>query len=1500
MRTAALFFFAALFAFGAFAAAPKPEDWYTPESYEDAGNTANLYYGYDKKTGWLKEPVKLNKKGEIVVDGDLEDLISRDWAMKTAVEAIQVSLKNSAQIKTLGQTLNDLLVINGFKISRPDGGVYTVRFGNGSQSIKDVIRAAKDGEANATSDQRLPDDRTIEWHDFNEPIGGQTVLTKELAIKNSQNPVQDRIDWNGNCGFFVPYVKKGQNDTEYRLHWAEYGGWDATVFENEMRPEESGGDNFMSWLTLKDWANAAGSKCDYKMSELLTSTKAGMDDERATHYVLTRKLTDDSVALHYVPIGDVIGGLGNPPDGVSIEDHIEGNATNLAIKGWYVNAADEGVVLADLMTSEKAEGAQSEPTYHVLLRKLGGGGETNSIAYASLGDLHKMSWSTNWYDSVKDIAEDRAKAIVNWNTNWVYLAGEIAKSKEATERYVDNALNWSTNWFASTTAMNASQAEIKKYIDGQLDIITNALNAIESAKASVSSINNVKQYIDSVMDYQTNVIIATERAKTSGAIESTQKLVNDTFDILTNELAAIDKVVKDTGIETINTVKQYVDTKFDFETNVIVNTELAKLNGTVKSVSDFVNETYDILTNKLDAIHDVVRGSQAEAITTAVDYVNAELDFMTNLLIAVEYTKMAKEYAKVKDVNKVNYFVLDTLDMLTNELFKVKAYIKESTDDYTDNIRKYFSAKMDDEIARIREIEKVVYAKDTNDVWQSSIPNVTNVAQYTQSAMEYETSLVAALEQAKTNGSIRSTQEFVGETFELITNKLNCIHGFATNDVAVALGLTNVANYVKTAFELESAATVAAKSAETNGSIVSIHDFVDEAFELITNKLHGIHSITGNVELAGLTGITNTAAYVSAALEVETNVVVAAKLAETNGSIRSISELVDDTFVLVTNRLNGIHGIVASGEILDITNTAGYVDALMAIETNVVVATKLAESNGSIRTIHEFVGETYDILTNKLYAIHDAIDGWPEPGEDEIDLEITNVAKYVQREMDFSTNLVIMTDKYVPVEMSIWVTNMYENLQAINNWNVVSNFFFAYFGGLASSTEGGEGDVPKIDPKDDPYSGDYESTETKDAMLPVKNARNIVAITNTPLEMIKAERIFDFDVIDTNCINCAELGTSSNVYFLAQLRGFRNANASTGSKIPVKRKKELIQRPDAADYDLETTSGYGIDWMDYPDALLALSSNDVERVLKWLNDNNISNIFNVVVSNADILAAMSTNLFGHVRAETLLDHETIWTNGARQIEIKGYEHADPFTVPYIDWGEVTNIVDRGYWDYDIQPEEIIDPVTGETNTVWRTNKTWIADWQTEVTEDKIFKWLRMPIPDVDGMLQYGTPYNYSIEGHTIYEPDDNTKAHRLASIYGFNAAGDCAIPYKHDPTEEEEYFYSNQISRVMWTTKPEDASPTKNYELTMNGSRVAWTPSASAIRFVGNVASDGGVNEAVVGEGANTNTVTFASAADSNVKVDVQGDGNGNVTITIGVYYVTESNLNPSSGSSGL
>ena len=74
-----------------------------------------------------------------------------------------------------------------------------------------------------------------------------------------------------------------------------------------------------------------------------------------------------------------------------------------------------------------------------------------------------------------------------------------------------------------------------------------------------------------------------------------------------------------------------------------------------------------------------------------------------------------------------------------------------------------------------------------------------------------------------------------------------------------------------------------------------------------------------------------------------------------------------------------------------------------------------------------------------------------------------------------------------------------------------------------------------------------------------------------------------------------------------------------------------------------------------------------------------------------------------------------------------------------------------------------------------------------------------------------------------------------------------------------------------------------------------WEYAGNAIKIVG---TDG--STASVGRGSVTNAVTFASAGDSNVRVNVADDGVGGAVITIGVYYVTESNLNPSSGNSGL
>lgn len=1266
MRTAALFAIAVLFASAVRAAAPKPEDWYTPETYADEGNTGSLYFN-----GNTPVTVSLDANGNILGGKEIEKEIGKDFRLKTALGAIQMALKNTKQIQTMGKNLNDLLILGGISIAdNAGGGSYTVRFGDGTKSIKDVI-AAKDNKGNvpATSDRKLADGLTLDWRVDN--VNGKEV--RSLQLKGARDAVSVdnyKSQWFrlGGDAYYLPFLRWGSAAPGVgELIWTNFGGFDNTAF-GEVPTAKQGTHGVP--LTLRGWYTN-----DFEhttVTRLMTEDDDDAKDLRKKLQILARKtISDQSSApdhLTYIPIGDVISGLGLPPDGVSIEDHVEGNTTNLAIKGWHAGTATPNVVLADLMTSEKSEGAQSGPTYHVLLRKLGEGAETNSIAYATLGDLHKMSWSTNWYNAVKDIAEDRATAIVNWNTNWVYLAGEIAKSKEATERYVDNALNWSTNWFASTTAMNASQAEIKNYIDGQLDIITNALNAIESAKASVTSINNVKQYIDSVMDYQTNVIIATERAKTSGAIESTQKLVNDTFDILTNELAAIDKVVKDTGIETINTVKDYVDTKFDFETNVIVSVELAKQNHSIEDVRTFVNDTFELITNRLNGIDNLIK----------------------------------------------------------------------------------------------------------------------------------------------------------------------------------------------------------------SGEVASIHDV---------------------------------ASYIDAQLDIETNIVKATELAQANQSIADIKAFVDDTYTILTNTLAAIENLKKSGEV-GISSVKDYVDTKLNIDTNLVSVLKIAEMNKSIESIRDFVRDSLEAGTNLVASINDFVEGQHIDG-------VRTISDYMRWKMNYETNLlekIAQANKKMGEldarEFATFVTNLYQNTYEVENWEIITNVYITYFGGKMAKA-GERVEPPKLDPKDDPYSPEFEEDEYSDFLLPVKNARIINEATNAPLNKIRAEHMFDFDVLDTNVVTVGS-GEDAHTFPVVQLRGFSLADAETCTKVPVKRSKDKIKPPEStgeAPYSTEFASDYALDWMDFPEALIGITSNGIEKIEKWLKEQNEVNIFNLVASNHVKIAKLKTDPYETIEAGYLLDHKTLWTNDTRKAEIMGYHAAEPYTVPYIDYGEVTNLVDmgelvdNGWYEPVIDPEtgeQAIDPETGDPMEEWIENWEWEENWQEVVTTEKFFKWEKFPMSDErlqeKYLSQYRMPWFWSLSGGEVETTIHGVGQHvwNYSSIFGFPTADDCAIPWRHEVDDgDDEDTKSNCIARVNWTEKPEDASSTKNYELTMNGTRVAWTPSASAIRFVGNVGSDGSVNEAVVGEGANTNTVTFASAADSNVKVDVQGDGNGNVTITIGVYYLNNAGVQP-------
>lgn len=908
-------------------------------------------------------------------------------------------------------------------------------------------------------------------------------------------------------------------------------------------------------------------------------------------------------------------------------------------------------------------------------------------------------------------------------------------------------------------------------------------------------------------------------------------------------------------------MKKYVDNSLNWSTNWFASVK--DMEGDRKKITDYINGQLDILTNTLNGIDLAVETTQGQ-IKDVKDYVQKLQDFQTNVIIN---TELAKVNGSIKSTHD---FVSDTYDILTNQI---------------DGIRK------------VVESEQAQTIQTTKD--------------YVQSVMDFQTNLIINTELAKLNGTIKTTKKLIDETYDILTNELQGIHK-AMDDESVDF-INSVKDYVDRRFDIETNVIVSVEMAKQNQSIKDVRTFVNDTFELITNRLNGIDNLIKSGDVASIYDV---ASYIDAQLDIETNIVKATELAQANQSIADIKSFVDDTYTILTNTLAAIENLKKSGE-AGISSVKDYVDTKLAIDTNLVSAVKIAEMQGSIDSIRNFVYDTLEVATNLVASINDFVERQRIDG-------VRTISDYMRWKMNYETNLfekIAQANKKMGEldarEFATFVTNLYQNTYEVENWEIITNVYITYFGGKMA-TAGERVEPPKLDPKDDPYSPEFEEDEYSDFLLPVKNARIINEATNAPLNKIRAEHMFDFDVLDTNVVTVGS-GDDAHTFPVVQLRGFSLADAETCTKVPVKRSKDKIKPPEStgeAPYSTEFASDYALDWMDFPEALVGITSNGIEKIEKWLKEQNEVNIFNLVASNHVKIAKLKTDPYETIEAGYLLDHKTLWTNDTRKAEIMGYHTAAPYTVPYIDYGEVTNLVDmgelvdNGWYEPVIDPEtgeQAIDPETGEPMEEWIENWEWEENWQEVVTTEKFFKWEKLPMSDErlqeKYLSQYGIPWFWSLSGGEVETTIHGVGQHvwNYSSIFGFPTADDCAIPWRHEVDEgDDEDTKGNCIAKVNWTEKPEDASSTKNYELTMNGTRVAWTPSASAIRFVGNVGSGGTFAEAVVGEGANTNTVTFASAADSNVKVDVQGDGNGNVTITIGVYYVTESNLNPSSGNSGL
>jgi hypothetical protein len=419
-----------------------------------------------------------------------------------------------------------------------------------------------------------------------------------------------------------------------------------------------------------------------------------------------------------------------------------------------------------------------------------------------------------------------------------------------------------------------------------------------------------------------------------------------------------------------------------------------------------------------------------------------------------------------------------------------------------------------------------------------------------------------------------------------------------------------------------------------------------------------------------------------------------ASTADLEYSVGGVKKYIDGQLDIITNSLVGIQGLLDSGSIPNTSTVKAYVDAALDIQTNVVFNAKMAELNGSIESVKDYVDNTFNWTTNWFEGVRK----WQED-------ETRNFVR------DFVQD----------------VTNAYTSFQYVENWNVVSNFVYTYLGAL-TDWKPGDDTPPVIEPEEDPYSTEYEEEPIDDYILPVKNARMLVAITNAPFSRIDASNTLDF----------VSVGTNKNL--LVQIAGFDDVDIDEEDDkyVPVKVLKNKSALDDKDKYELK--------WTYYPDSLFAITTNDMEIIEKWVADmykiTSFTNVLQYVITNFDVLATIKTNMFEHVDANTLLDNKSIWTNlvedtdNVCKIEIKGFKDAPVDTIP-------------------IRKEDFI---TGEAT----------------------LEWAQTPTPDSNNVgMDYGSAYKLGKSLEAINDDITSlTGPTNVWSVFGFSDASEGQVPVK--------------------------------------------------------------------------------------------------------------------------
>ena len=131
---------------------------------------------------------------------------------------------------------------------------------------------------------------------------------------------------------------------------------------------------------------------------------------------------------------------------------------------------------------------------------------------------------------------------------------------------------------------------------------------------------------------------------------------------------------------------------------------------------------------------------------------------------------------------------------------------------------------------------------------------------------------------------------------------------------------------------------------------------------------------------------------------------------------------------------------------------------------------------------------------------------------------------------------------------------------------------------------------------------------------------------------------------------------------------------------------------------------------------------------------------------------MRTNFFSQVVADTLLDGESVWTNGNRRVEVKGYRNAAANTYPV----------------------KTVNAETGAQDITWNI----VAQPDSEVIKDII-------VGDI-------AIYNRSLERQDGY----GLGTDNVWSIYGFGDASDGQVPVKQTKNGYETLAWTNLQAEV--------------------------------------------------------------------------------------------------------